>query len=252
MKSLLFGLSLLGSTFTATAQDVDIFLVLLQDVSGSISGADFSLQRDGYANAFRSSAIASAFNSNFTVATTFVYWSDFSQVAVPVTILDSAADSIAFGDAIAATTRPGTGTSTAPGTALFETQMRINDALNGGLNPAKVIVDISSDGVRNKGGEPAPVRDFLLNTNTDVINALVIEDMPNFTTAQLIDYYTDNVIGGPGAFVFGADSFSEFEVAIAQKIRTELGIIPEPSTIALIGVGGLLALFVLRRRARRA
>ncbi len=72
---------------------VDLELVLAADVSGSVDGADFVLQRDGYVNAFNDAALQNAIMNGVLgkIAVTMVYWSDGQSQVVPWTIIDSAA-----------------------------------------------------------------------------------------------------------------------------------------------------------------
>ena len=73
------GLAVLGIPSNAQAQstDVDLELLFLVDVSGSVNATEFNLQRTGYVNAFNDSAIANALTSGpfGRAAVSMVYWS---------------------------------------------------------------------------------------------------------------------------------------------------------------------------------
>ena len=68
----------------AHAIPVAVELALLVDVSGSVSGAEFDLQRSGYANAFLDAGIQNAISSGGGVAATLIYWSSAAQQAIGV------------------------------------------------------------------------------------------------------------------------------------------------------------------------
>lgn len=259
MKSLLFALALGGSAVTASAQltDVDLVLLLGMDISGSVSSSEYLLQRDGYANAFNSTEIQSIFNAPNapTVAASFYFWASGAAVnpaVVPFTLITNGAEAAAFGNTIGALARDNG--SIGGGTNL-------NAAINGGVelandaallyNAGKVILDLSGDG----GSASTSVRDAALAENggpIDVINGIVLEFQSVFQN------YQNTVIGGPDAFALFATTFDEFEEGIIRKLNIEIStvvvpgpVIPEPSTIAFVALGGLFAL-ILVRRARRA
>ena len=116
---LVSGLCLLGLAGTAAALPVTTELLLLADVSGSLDSTDFELQRDGYANAFRSSAVHDAIDTYGDLAVTLVYWSSGQAIAVDWTHVYDASSASAFADSIAAVGRPGSiGISTAMADAM--------------------------------------------------------------------------------------------------------------------------------------
>ena len=79
---------------------------------------------------------------------------------------------------------------------------------------ARRVVDISGDGIANLGAPPRLVRDRLVSGGI-TINGLAIS-----TDAQwLADYYRNNVIGGPGAFVVTARDYHGFADAMRPSSR---------------------------------
>lgn len=220
--------------------DVDLELSLVVDVSGSISTAEFNLQRGGYSAAFRSLAIQNQITSTANgrqgkIAVNLIYWSGAAQQAevVPFTLLDSAAACNTFADAIDATTRQFDG-QTAVGSALnFATPKFAANMFDG----FRKVIDISSDGVNNDGVAVGPARTAALG-QVDAINALVIGDN------DLLNYYVNNVVGGTEFFALQTPNFDSFRNAIFQKLSFE---IPSPGAAALFGVGALVGF--RRRRA---
>ena len=76
------------------------------------------------------------------------------------------------------------------------------------------VIDISGDGPNTLGMSLRGVRRDVLRRDI-TINALVLErlEMP-----ELPDYFRDEVIGGPGAFMVEAKNHASFSAAILKKI----------------------------------
>lgn len=228
-------------TLSQASVAVDLELSLLVDVSGSINNTEFNLQRSGYSNAFRTPGIKSQITSTSNgrigkIAVNLVFWSGASQQAQVVgwTLLDSAAACDAFADAIDAAPRTFTNGNTSVSNALnFGAPLFGSNMFDG----FRTVIDISSDGDNNDGPAVGPARAAALG-QVDTINALVIGDN------ALLNYYTNNVIGGTDAFAIQSPNFETFGQAIFQKLTFE---IPTPGSAALLGLGGL-ATFRRRRR----
>lgn len=240
---------------------VNVELVLLQDVSGSMSNSDFNLQRSGYENAFRSQSVLSAIEKYGNIAVTLVYWASSQQVAVDWTHIYDEESSNQFANAIANTTRP---TSVGFATGLTDAiNMGAGLYANNGYEGRKNVMDVSGDGaetVRDNHWNMNCIscqdaRDNALSGDVNTINALWIDDRNFFgdDAEDMIDatlYGQRNVIGGPGAFSIIADGFDDFEGAILTKIEREISPVhatPEPGTIFLFGCG-LMGMGCLYRR----
>lgn len=249
-------------------QTVDTELLLLIDISGSVSDSEFDLMMGGYEAAFRSQTVIDAIGSGNegSIAVGVAFWSGRSQqtFAVNYTKVSDAASGNAFADAIATASqsrpfrgRTGVAAALEFGALSFGTET--GGAVDNGFTSAFQVIDISGDGEDNdsltSGGRTRPQQlrftsDQAIANGVDLINGLPIGN------SSLDTYYQQNIIGGSiggtAAFTQRATGFASFEEALVKKLQREITIagdntIPEPSS-ALLGLLGSAALLVRRKR----
>ena len=234
---------ILGFGSSAQAVPVALELALLVDVSGSVSAAEYNLQKSGYVNAFLDANVQANIASHAGgIAVTYIEWSGGSQQAQLVNWfhITDAASATAFAATLNGVSRAFSG-STAPGSAIqFVTPQFSTNAFEGN----RWVIDVSGDGAENNGVDTSNARDAALAAGVDAINGL-----PILGEAGLLNFYTNNIKGGAGSFVLPAASFNDFEGAVAAKIGREIAQIPEPATLALFGLG--LFGFVASRRRKQ-
>lgn len=241
----------------ALAAPVALELTLVIDTSGSIDASEFALQKTGYVNAFKNAGIHNLiqnFTSGDGIAVRAVRFSTSASVLVEWTLLNSAASSIAFADALAAALGAGPGSG--------ETDIRdglvmalAGHAAANGFEGRRQVIDVSGDGAQNESTDEGctsgqPICATLVATQRDAaaavgitVNGLVILGQTGLQT-----FYETNVKTADG-FVVAADGFADFEAAIIRKIGREItGEVPAPATLAVFGAA-LLGLAGLRRRA---
>jgi hypothetical protein len=214
--ALLLACSICTLAFAQTA--VDLQLVLAVDASGSVDQRRFELQQQGYVAAFRDLRVLRAIRSGATqgIAVTMVQWTGPAlQIQVlPWTLINDAATAHAFAAAIAATSRQlFSGGTSISGVIDYAVPLILESPFQG----TRRVIDISGDGSNNRGRPAASARDDALSAGI-VINGLPILALER----DLERYFSDHVIGGPGAFVIAAESYETFADAILKKLIREM------------------------------
>ena len=217
---------------SAPAKAVDVALVLAADVSRSINDEEFGLQRRGYAAAIASARVLEAIRSGAhgAVAVSFVEWAGEGEqkTVVDWTLIGDDADARKFADALLAAPRSFVG-RTAIGSAIDFAMGLLGES---GLEADRHVIDVSGDGTSNQGRPVTDARDAALKAGA-TINGLAIFNRRAAETGGylalhtnppggLAQYYHDNVIGGPGAFVLPIDDFNSFGEAMIHKLISEI------------------------------
>lgn len=201
---------------------VQLELVLAVDVSLSVSPEEYNLQIRGLADAFRHDAVIAAIRSvgDSGIAVTLLQWSDNNQqgIAVDWTWITNQSEARLFAARIAATPRlfPGDGTAI---TRALESSIAVF-GLNRFTGDRKVI-DLSGDGVDNRGPTPRTWRDIAVSAGITVNGLAILNEEENLDL-----YYLENVIGGTGAFVIVAADYHDFADAILRKLIREISAAP--------------------------
>ena len=244
-----FGAAAIAMTGPAAAVPVAVELALLVDVSGSVDSAEYNLQKTGYVNAFKDAIIQSNIASlTGGIAVTYIEWSGANQQSSLVnwTHVTDAASANAFADAIAGTSRAYSD-STAPGSAInYVAPGFSTNAYEG----ARWVIDVSGDGAKNAGANTVGARDDFLNSAPTGVSAAV-NGLAILGAAGLQNWYENNIKGGANAFVIAANGFDDFENAVKTKIGREISNVPEPATLALVGLA-LLGAGAARRKGSKS
>ena len=222
-------LALLAVGRDARAQNTDLLLVLAADVSRSIDEGEFEMQRKGYAAALSDPRVLAAIRggSNGTIAICFVEWSGAGEqmVVVDWTVIRDDEDAGGLSATILAAPRSFMGRTSISGAIDFA--MERFAAAKPHSN--RRIIDISGDGTNNSGRLVTEARDQALAEGVTINGLAIVNDKPNpgyaFHTQPpggLPEWYRQNVIGGPGAFLRVVEDFRSFADAMTNKLVSEI------------------------------
>jgi Protein of unknown function (DUF1194) len=237
--SLLFMVLSVCPTTLARAEDVDVALVLVTDVSRSIDDSEYALEKDGYTTAFNNAKVLDAIKNGplGKIAVAYVEFAGNYEVRTVLdwTVVADPASARAFTDRLSAAPRSFWGrTSISAG---IDQAMQL--FAETGVQATRRVIDVCGDGTNNAGREAGEARDEALKAGVTINGLTIINDHPvswTFAHVQppggLPNYYRDNVTGGPGSFVLEIHDFSTFGDAMTRKLVNEIAALPSPSRFA--------------------
>lgn len=224
-----------------SAQAAPIELALVLDASASISASNWSLQTGAYANALTQLALNGVLPTDGTVAISVIRFAETASVVRGMTTISDSTDLTALTSFFTGLSQSGNGMYTCISCGI---QQAVGTFTTATSDKERRIVDVSTDGVWNRGANPAGDADVVgtsawavVNGNADVVNAIGIgpDADANFNY-------------GDGSFNMTAANFETFQTALVSKLEREItGNVPVPGTLALFGLG-VLGLGLARRR----
>ena len=221
--------SFLSPASAQTAKPVDLLLVFAADVSRSIDQPKFQLQREGYAAAIADPRVLEAINSgrHRRIAAAFVEWSGISsqKVLIDWTLIDGADAAKKFADQLVELPRSFAERTSISGGIDFSMGLL-------GRAPYQAprrTIDVSGDGTNNSGRDVTLARDEAVAAGVTINGLVILSERPMAWNPEhtnpaggLANYFRNNVIGGPGAFVLVAEDFNSFGQAIVKKLIAEI------------------------------
>ncbi|AWM86260.1 DUF1194 domain-containing protein [Microvirga sp. 17 mud 1-3] len=207
------------------AEPVDLELVFAADGSGSIDNDELRLQRQGWADALTSKDVLDGIRNGpiGAIAVAFMEWGGPSSQVLVVDwhVIRDAASAKVFAEKLVSAPRGATGYNSISNAIDFSVRLVEDNAHEG----TRKVIDVSGDGPNMNGRPLAAARAEALAKGF-TINALSIRrpgGRPGGPGGMALeDYYAQNVIGGPGAFVEIADEMRPFAVAARRKLLTEV------------------------------
>jgi hypothetical protein len=211
------------------AERVDLLLVLAADVSRSVDDPKFRLQRSGYAAALENPRVLEAIQSgtNRRIAVCFVEWSGVvsQKVVIDWTIIGDDKSAREFGDRLLEAPRSFADRTSISGGIDFA-MSQFERAPYEGLRRT---IDVSGDGTNNSGRDVTLARDEAVAKGVTINGLVILSESPTPWNPEhtnppggLAQYYRNNVIGGPGAFVMVAENFKSFGNSLINKLIAEI------------------------------
>jgi Ca-activated chloride channel homolog len=193
---------------------VELAMVLAVDGSASVTYEEFGLIAGGMAAALRDPAVAAGLTGKGILS--LLLWSGSGQqdVITGWTPIATPADLTAFADDVDNMPRTVKAGNTAIGEALVASLTLLGKVP---VTPKRNIVNVIGDGRSNDGIAPGPIRDRMAAADITINGLCILHEEPD-----LLASYTDEVIGGPGAFAVICREYKDFAEAMRQKLTREI------------------------------
>lgn len=206
-------------------EPVDVELVLAVDVSLSMSPTELNIQRNGYAAALTDERVLQAIadGPHGKIAVTYFEWAGITShhIIVPWTTIANRADAERVAALLSAQPANSARRTSIAAALGFGADLFAESQYRG----MKRVIDISGDGPNNQGEPVENARDAVVEQGI-VINGLPLMTRGGFSgvydVTNLDRYYSDCVIGGPGAFMIPVNDWSQFPEAVRRKLVLEL------------------------------
>jgi hypothetical protein len=217
------------------AEKADLLLVLAADVSRSMDDPKFRLQRSGYVEALTNPRVLEAIQSgtNRRIAVSFLEWSGVvsQKVVVDWALISDEASARRFADGLVEAPRSfADRTSISAGIDFAMAQFDRSP-----YEGLRRTIDVSGDGTNNSGRDVTVARDEAVNKGVTINGLVILSDSPTPWNPEhtnppggLANYYRNNVVGGPGAFVMVAENFKSFGNALINKLIAEIAQAHQP------------------------
>ena len=215
------------------AQTVDVAIALAADVSRSIDDEEFQLQRRGYAAAVTDPRFVQAIQAgrHGAIALCFLEWAGPDQLAALAKwmVIRDREGAAEFAKILLDAPRSSAG-HTAIGAGI---DFAVGQLEAGGVAAERRIIDVSGDGSNNSGRLVTVARDEAVAKGITINGLAIINEktggvpgtflyLHTHPPGGLPNYYRENVIGGPGAFVMQIVNFDTFAEAMTNKLLTEI------------------------------
>lgn len=213
------------SPILASADELttDTNIITGLDVSSSINAQETQLQIEGMAQAIRSPSILAAIGhgKHSRIGFAVFVWADGDCVElIPWRVISSTQDAEAAAaeitaqlDGVLSNSTKFVGSLTNLSGAMEYAEARLQAAP---FNAERTVLNVVGNGQDNVGENTERARAALVSHGT-TINGIVIGG-----DKQIVDYYREEVIGGPTAFVLPANDPETMAQIFAMKFTTEI------------------------------
>ncbi|MEM6891475.1 MAG: DUF1194 domain-containing protein [Pseudomonadota bacterium] len=214
---------LLAAPAFSQATEVDLELVLLVDVSRSMTERELEIQRQGYAAALQSDEVFAAVQSGLLqrIALTYIEWAGMQEVVVDWRLVETRADLEGFARVLTTRFDPALRRTSISEALIFGAAMIEENKFQG----LRKVIDVSGDGPNNQGRPVLRARETVLSKSI-TINGLPLMTNEGLGSQWHLDdldvYYENCVTGGPGSFVIPVLDWQDFAEAVRRKLVLEI------------------------------
>jgi hypothetical protein len=213
------------------AGGVELTVILAADVSRSVDDKEFELQRKGYAAALTDPRVQKAIRATKSkaIGVSFIEWSgeEDQMVVLPWTEIHDEEDGGGAAAVILKAPRSFTGRTSI--SAAIDYSVKYFEQAK--WPATRRVIDVSGDGTSNSGRPLAESRDQAIAAGVTINGLAIINDQPNLGYSShthppggLPNYYQQNVVGGPNAFLIVVKDFNSFADAMANKLAKEIDV----------------------------
>lgn len=238
MKTLLTAIAIVAASPAAAQDCVSTELVLLADISSSMTMEERKIQRQGYISAFRSGEVLDAIMGSYCgqIVVQYVEFGNHPFVVADWHMIQTDEDAEAFAQAIEVAdpiATPDGGYLTGIARAI---KFAGESLAENGITAERQVIDVSADGGDNINGvcskdQVAAARDALTTPTAEngwqevIINALPIVgggQTVGTCGLGLSDYMDKYVRGGRGSFLMEANGVSDLPRIVRNKLAQEV------------------------------
>jgi Ca-activated chloride channel homolog len=196
-------------------EHVELAMVLAVDGSASVTYDEFGLIAVGMATALRDPTVVAGLAGKSVLS--LLLWSGTGQQDIinDWTRIGSETELRAFADDVENMPRTVKAGATAIGEALLASLTLLAKVP---AIPERSIVNVIGDGRSNDGIAPNPIRDRMAAADITINGLCILHEEPDLLAA-----YTNDVIGGPGAFAVTCRGYPDFTEAMRRKLIREIG-----------------------------
>jgi hypothetical protein len=249
----------------AKGVDVDAELILLVDVTQSVSGSEFGQMMEGFAQSFESAGVVDAIQAGtlgrLAVSLVFYTHRNMQSVGIDWMEISDANSAASFAALLRSTSQPFAQPRTGISGALDFAVPHYGSETGGidnGFTSAVQAMAFFGEGADDHSGQTNGSRDLTVQNSRDAALAAGVDLIGAMTVgaAGSVDsYFQQFVIGGQvGDYPGGVTNATDFG-ELAQNMPSFLqgyiaAIVPEPDLAVLAGISSVLILLKRRRRPR--
>lgn len=188
----------------------ELALILALDVSGSVSGLNFQLQRDATADALQYSMRPQA---HAPIAVQVIMWENSPHVVIDWRLIRNPHDVRELSEQLKQVRRPGMGSTNL--TTLMNSAL--DNFAHAPCTPERQVLDVSGDGASDEA-DMDQARERAEAMGVQVNGLPIVTDQQHY---DIVEYFRQQVVTSDG-FAIAAHTWQDFAHAIRSKLSLEI------------------------------